>query len=149
MWHLAGMSLWVCYIINAVVHLLVLWLCEEARLSLTAAGLYSSLTFATSLVGKVGFGAALDRPDRHRHALASCALLTAGSALMSSPVRDASGGLALQAPSTHPQLVAFAVCFGLGYGGSFTLVQSRAAHMATKRACFQCIYVVKIVVVLS
>ena len=80
MWHLAGMSLWVCYIINAVVHLLVLWLCEEARLSLTAAGLYSSLTFATSLVGKVGFGAALDRPDRHRHALASCALLTAGPA---------------------------------------------------------------------
>lgn len=164
-WHLAAMSFEVLYIVNAVQHLLVLFLCsEEVGFSLSAAGRYtwtepgtqclerpaaasprcsshavpcalcrySSLIFALSLVGKVAFGATevwLWRLPRQRRAVAmlGCALLPVGSALTLQP---APGGLLnLQAASTHLQLACFSVCFGLGYGCSFTLVQSRAAAL--------------------
>lgn len=149
LWHLAGMSLEVLYIVNGVVHFLVMYLTAEAGLSLTAAGAFSSLTFALSVVGKLLFGYALDQPSQRRYALLGCILLTVGGALTVRPVWDdaglsgpanrssAHGGLGrftlrhmrIAPMESTPQLVAFAVAFGLGYGATFTLVQSRAAQL--------------------
>ena len=130
------------YMVNAVQHLLVAFLCSpEVGLSLTAAGLYSSLVFAASLVGKVVFGFALDRPRRRSYALCGCAMLAVGSGLTLRPSWSSAvgsgggtggslaGGLRLAAAGSHLQLSLFALTFGLGYGGTFTLVLSRAAQL--------------------
>ena len=95
------MSFEVCYVINAVVHLQVLWLTNEVGLSLSSAGLYSSLTFALSLAGKVGFGYGLDSARRRAHGLAACVLLTVGGALMLRPVRTSTGAWGLASASAH------------------------------------------------
>jgi hypothetical protein len=130
------------YMVNAVQHLLVAFLCSpEVGLSLTAAGLYSSLVFAASLVGKVVFGFALDRPRRRSYALCGCAMLAVGSGLTLRPSWSSAvgsgggaggglaGGLRLATAGSHLQLSLFALTFGLGYGGTFTLVLPRAAQL--------------------
>ena len=132
LWHLAAMSFEVLYIINAVQALLILFLCsEEVGMTLTSAGMHSSLIFALSLVAKVAFGPALDRrPIRRPAALFGCSLLALGCGLTLRVQRAQGGGpFEVLTASSHPQLVAFSVCFGLGYGCSFTLVQSRAAAL--------------------
>ena len=118
-------------------HWLVVFLCNEVGIELSSAGQYASLVFAFSLVGKVAFGPALDSKHRRLAALGGCALFTLGGALMLRPQRAAgSGALELVAAASHPQLVAFAVCYGLGYGAAFTIVQSRAAHLYGQSADF-------------
>jgi MFS family permease len=83
LWHLAAMSFEILYIINAVQALLILFLCsEEVGMTLTSAGMYSSLIFALSLVAKVAFGPALDRSSTRRPAaLFGCSLLALGCGL--------------------------------------------------------------------
>ena len=54
---LLGMNVLCLYIINGVTHMLVTYLCAEVGLSLSAAGMYSSLTFALSLAGIWSSGA--------------------------------------------------------------------------------------------
>ena len=121
-------------------HFLVAYLCTEGGLSLSAAGLYSSLTFAISLVGKTAAGFALDRPNQRLYAIAGCILLALGSALLVRPtwVADAAGAANFRlAPATsHWQLVAFSCAYGLGYGATFTLIQARAAQLYGARADF-------------
>lgn len=129
-WHLACMSVWTLYLVNAVQHLLVSFLCsDDVGLPLAAAGLYASLTFTTSLIGKLIFGAALDRPRRRLWALGGCAMLAAGSGLTLRPARSAEGGWRLAAANSHAQLSLFALTFGFGYGAAFVLTQSRAAQL--------------------
>ena len=129
-WHLGAMSVWILYIVNAIQHLLVTFLCsEEVGLSLSVAGLYSSLIFALSLVGKVIWGFALDRPRGRLYAPLGCILIAVGGALTLRLVWTADGTLEIAAARSHAQLSLFAVTFGLGYGGAFTLVQSRAAQL--------------------
>ena len=126
------MSFEVLYVIGAIVHLPVQFLCsEEVGASLTYAGMLSSLVSALSLTGKVLFGAVIDRSSHRRSiAMCGCALLALGSAMVLR-VRGIPPGAPLELVITtqRAQLVAFAVCFGLGYGCSFTLVQSRAAAL--------------------
>ena len=144
-WYLLGMNFLSLYIVNAMQHMLVTYLCTEVGLSLSTAGLYFSLIFALSLAGKVIWGIALDRPHQRLYALAGCALLTIGSALLVRPVwvdaAEGAGGvnghrMELRPAQGHVQMVAFACTFGLGYGGTFTLVQSRAAQLHGARADF-------------
>ena len=118
-------------------HLLVVFLCSaEVGLSLTAAGLYASLIFALSLVGKVIWGVALDSPRRRAYALTACGLIACGGGFTVRPSWSADKGLELTAARSHAQLAVFAVTFGLGYGGCFTLIQARAAQIYGARADF-------------
>ena len=128
-WHLMCFSFELLYVINAVTHLLVRFLTTEVKLQLSHAGWYSSLVFALSIVGKVTFGAALDSPHRRLAGLTCCTLVALGGALTLRIARGPDGGLTLEAADGHPQLLMFATCFGLGYGGCFTLSQSRAARL--------------------
>ena len=121
--------------------MLVAYLCTEAELSLSTAGLYSSLTFALSLAGKLLWGLALDGPRRRLYALAACLLLTVGVALLVRPVwtrhpERHTVSIGLRPAQGHLQIASFAILYGLGYGSTFTLVQSRAAQVCDGR-CFQ------------
>ena len=136
-WHLLGMSIICLYIVNGIQHMLVTYLCNEAHLTLSIAGIYSSLTFALSLIGKVLWGVALDRPGQRVYALVGTAFLVLGSALLVRPTRRSEDGAFLLGPvQGHGQLLSFACTYGLGYGATFTLVQSRAAQLYGSRADF-------------
>lgn len=139
-WYLGGMSVLILYIINGVQHWIVAFLTsDEVGVSLTAAGLYTSLTFASSLVGKLIWGVLLDRAGWQRcvAAVVGCLILAVGSGLTLRPSADAASGRWTLGPvASQAQLVAFALVFGAGWGAAFTLVQSRAAQLYGQRADF-------------
>ena len=132
-WHLLASSVEVLYIVNALLHLLVLYLSAEVGLPLQQCAAYQSTIFGCSVAGKILFGLGLDGRHSRRVALSGCALLLCGTVLslqLERPSADDSGAGAWQlAPvSGSAQLAAFSVVYGLGYGASFSLVQSRAAR---------------------
>ena len=161
-WHLALMSAETLYVVNALTHLLVLYLTEDVGMPLPAAGGYSSVVFACSIAGKLAVGPLLDGPNRRSASLCGCATFALGCSLTlrlrhrlppasvalpaspmnvtgavmpTAPADDATAGLPLLAgwellpASTPAQLGCFAVVYGLGYGATYTLVQSRAAQL--------------------
>lgn len=77
-----------------------------------------SMIFGFSIAGKILFGAISDRFQKRRVMLAASILLLLGCLL----VFDVSGGALVLTNSVY-QLMAFTVVFGLGYGGSFTMIQ--------------------------
>ena len=79
--------------------------------------LYSTI-FGFSIAGKFLFGAISDRFSKRNVLLGTSALLLIGCLLV---FEINSGALALT--SSVNQLIAFTIVFGLGYGGSFTMIQ--------------------------
>jgi MFS family permease len=92
-----------------------------------ATALYS-LLMACSVAGKFVFGAVSDRFAKRRVMLVTSLTLLAGCALLFVP---GPGGLALTADPVR--LRAFAVVFGLGFGGCFTLIQLVAVESFGQR----------------
>ena len=136
-WHLLAMSVEVLYIVNALLQLLVLYLSADRGMPLQQCAAYQSAIFGCSVAGKVVCGLGLDGRHSRRVALGGCALLLCGTVLSLSlerPSADGSGGgggggaWQLAPVSGSSQLLAFSVVYGLGYGASFSLVQSRAAR---------------------
>jgi MFS family permease len=81
--------------------------------------------FLCNMLGKCGGGPAFDSRYGGAAAATACALLLGGSALLCH--------LAWR-PTAGAEAVGFAVLYGLGYGGSFALVQSKAAlHFGHRR----------------
>jgi MFS family permease len=93
----------------------------------SATGLYA-LLMACSVGGKFLFGAVSDRFARRRVMVVTSLTLFAGCALLFVP---GPGGLALTADPAR--LRAFAVVFGLGFGGCFTLIQLVAVESFGQR----------------
>ena len=79
------------------------------------------------MLGKCGGGPAFDSRYGGAAAATACALLLGGSALLCH--------LAWR-PTAGAEAVGFAVLYGLGYGGSFALVQSKAALQRSKDDLF-------------
>lgn len=101
----------------------------EAGLSpIAATRLYSSI-FGFSVAGKFLFGAISDRYQKRHVMRASSALLLVGCLSIFS---WNAGSLALT--DNVYQLGAFTVLFGLGYGGSFTMIQLVAVESFGRRA---------------
>ena len=139
-WYLGGMSVLILYIINGVQHWIVAFLTsDEVGVPLTAAGLYTSLTFASSLARQAhlgraarprGLAAARRRGRRLPHT-------RGGERPHSAPLRRRDERRWTLGPvASQAQLVAFALVFGAGWGAAFTLVQSRAAQLYGQRADF-------------
>lgn len=82
-----------------------------------ATALYSMI-FGFSIAGKFLFGAISDRFQKRHVFFATSVLLLVGCLL----VFDVSSGQLALATSVY-QLMAFTIVFGLGYGGSFTMIQ--------------------------
>ena len=82
-----------------------------------ATALYSTI-FGFSVAGKFLFGALSDRVAKRRVIVMTSVLLLVGCLL----VFDISGGTLALTKNIY-QLTAFTIVFGLGYGGSFTMIQ--------------------------
>ncbi len=148
-WHLFAISFHLLYLVNAINHLIVLFLSGDANLTLTTASLYTSAIFVSSIVGKLGFGCALDGERRAQAALLGGGLVTLGVALLLPSAAVAAGRSAARLGVSgerdagpdppgygvlfYAPLNIFALLFGVGYGGTFTLVQSRAATLYGRR----------------
>jgi len=101
---------------------------EAGLAPVAATRLYASI-FGFSVAGKFLFGAISDRFQKRHVMRASSALLLVGC--LSIFTWDAG---ALDLTSSVYQLAAFTVLFGLGYGGSFTMIQLVAVESFGRRA---------------
>jgi len=129
LWALAVSSACLWFSITSINSQAQIFFEQDAGLTpATATVLYSTI-FGFSVAGKFLFGAISDRVAKHRVMLVSAILLFAGSLLAFTPGPD---GIALT--TNLPQLVAFAVVFGLGYGGSFTMIQLVCVECFGQRA---------------
>jgi MFS family permease len=90
----------------------------ETGMSPQQATVLYSMIFGFSIAGKFLFGAISDRFQKRKVLLLTSAMLLVGCLL----VFDVRGG-ELALTGNIYQLMAFTVVFGLGYGGSFTMIQ--------------------------
>lgn len=118
LWALAVSSACLWYSINAMNSQATIFFEQDAGLSPQRATLLYSLIFWCSFGGKFLFGALSDIVPKHRVMLLTSVILFCGCALL---FRFSGGNLALT--DNVAQLTVFAVVFGLGYGGSFTMIQ--------------------------
>jgi len=84
-----------------------------------------SLLFACSVAGKFLFGYLSDSMAKHRVMLMTTLILLAGCLLL---FRPGSGDQIIELTRSVPQLVLFALVWGLGFGGSFTMIQLTAVE---------------------
>lgn len=118
LWCLALGSACLWFATQAMVSQVTIFFEQEAGFEpLRATSLYATL-MAFSVAGKFVFGAISDRFTKRHVMLLTSSLLLAGCLCLFTPGPD---GFAL---ATDPlRLQIFAVIFGLGFGGSFTLIQ--------------------------
>jgi MFS family permease len=118
LWCLAIGSACLWFAIQAMTSQITIYFEQEAGLPpQRATALYSTI-LACSVAGKFLFGAISDRFRKQRVMVVTSLTLLAGCLLL---FTAGDGGPALAA--SPAQLTAFAVIFGLGFGGSFTLIQ--------------------------
>ena len=118
LWCLALGSACLWFAIQALTSQITIYLEQEAGLApQRATALYSTI-LACSVAGKFLFGAVSDRFRKQQVMIVTSLTLLAGSLLLFT-----SGNTGLELARSPVQLTAFAVVFGLGFGGSFTLIQ--------------------------
>lgn len=118
LWCLALGSACLWFATQAMVSQVTIFFEQEAGFDpLRATSLYSTL-MAFSVAGKFAFGAVSDRFAKRRVMLVTSSLLLAGCLCLFTVGPD---GPTLSADPARLQL--FAVVFGLGFGGSFTMIQ--------------------------
>jgi len=122
LWCLAIGSACLWFAIQAMTSQITIYFEQEAGLApQRATALYSTI-LACSVAGKFLFGAVSDRFRKQPVMVVTSLTLLAGCLLLFTS--GANGpGLQLGLARSPVQLTAFAVIFGLGFGGSFTLIQ--------------------------
>jgi sugar phosphate permease len=118
LWALAFSSACLWYSIIAINSQATIFFEQDAGLSPADATLLYSAIFWSAIAGKFLFGAISDKFPKHRVMLITATLLFCGSLMVFS-----NGEEGLQLTTDIQQLTAFAIVFGLGYGGSFTMIQ--------------------------
>ena len=118
LWALAVSSACLWFSITAINSQATIFFEQDAGLSPANATFLYSTIFACSVAGKFLFGALSDYVAKQRVMVISAVLLFVGSLLVFTPGEQ--GWLLSQ---NVTQLIVFAVVFGLGYGGSFTMIQ--------------------------
>ena len=118
LWCLALGSACLWFAIQALTSQITIYFEQEAGLApQRATALYSTI-LAFSVAGKFLFGAVSDRFTKRRVMLVTSLTLLAGCLLLFT-----TGDHTLGLTRSPLRLTAFAVVFGLGFGGSFTLIQ--------------------------
>ncbi|MDP6437422.1 MAG: MFS transporter [Gammaproteobacteria bacterium] len=118
LWALALSSACLWYSFNAMNNQATIFFEQEAGLAPADATLLYSIIFWCALAGKFTFGALSDIFAKQRVMLLTTILLFIGCCLVFE-LTDNGLGLA----TDQGQLTIFAVVFGLGYGGVFTMIQ--------------------------
>jgi len=129
LWALAVSSACLWYSIISINSQATIFFEQDAGLTPAKATLLYSAIFWCSVAGKFLFGALSDKISKQKVMLISATLLFCGSMLVFTP-----GEEGLQLSQNLPQLMAFAVVFGLGYGGSFTMIQLVCVECFGQRA---------------
>jgi sugar phosphate permease len=121
--------LWFC--INAMNSQATIFFELEAGLLPQRATFLYSLIFGFGALGKFLFGYLSDSIPKHRVMLMTSAILFIATLTLFEP-----GGaeLPFQLTQSIPRLIAFAMLFGLGFGGSFTMIQVVAVESFGPRA---------------
>ncbi|MBI3950235.1 MAG: MFS transporter [Acidobacteria bacterium] len=122
LWFLALGSAFIWFAILAVQNHLVIYLKQDLGLSIQQAANYLSLLFWFSIAGKSGFGYLSDRLTKRSVMVLTTALLLIGSLFLLEFDRS-SGRLPFSLVTNSAQLHGFTILFGLGYGGTFSLIQ--------------------------
>ncbi|CAK9051121.1 Monocarboxylate transporter 13 (MCT 13) (Solute carrier family 16 member 13) [Durusdinium trenchii] len=130
-WHLAFMSLYQLYIIIALINTLTLCLKMDVHMDLQVSAMYSSIVFVTSIAGKLFMGAAMDSKFQGIAGMLSCFLLFLGTLL---PLDFSQAGGSLT--RSHTQLLAFAMVYGMGFGGTYSLLSAKPAKLLGRMADF-------------
>ena len=122
---------------HAVNNNLVLFLSTDVGQTLPAASHYAGIVFALSGAGKLLFGSLYD--TRHAGAFGACAAmaLVSGCLLLLHVALRAARGTNSPNNSPSAELLVFSLVYGLGYGGAFIGMQSRAASYYGERASFR------------
>jgi MFS family permease len=118
LWCLALGSACLWFSMQAVTSQLTIFLEREAGYAPAEATALFSLMFASSFFGKFLYGAASDWFTKRRVMLAAALTQLVGGLLLLEVGPDG-----LQPARDTALLTAFAVIFGLGFGGSFTMIQ--------------------------
>jgi MFS family permease len=122
LWCLAVGSACLWFAIQALTSQITIYFEQEAGLApQRATALYSTI-LACSVAGKFLFGALSDRFRKQPVMVVTSLTLLAGCLLLFTS-GGAGLGQGLELARSPVQLTAFAVIFGLGFGGSFTLIQ--------------------------
>jgi sugar phosphate permease len=129
LWALAISSACLWYSITSVNSQATIFFEQDAGLSPARATVLYSAIFWCSVGGKFLFGALSDIVPKHKVMLVTASILVAGCLLMFS-----NGPEGLQLTQNINQLWLFAVVFGLGYGGSFTMIQLACVECFGQRA---------------
>jgi len=129
LWALAVSSACLWYSISAINSQATIFFEQDAGLTPAKATLLYSAIFWCGVAGKLLFGALSDKISKQKVMLASASLLFCGTLLVFAPNEGE-----LQLTQNVPQLMAFAVAFGLGYGGSFTMIQLVCVECFGQRA---------------
>lgn len=127
LWFLALGSALIWFAILAVQNQLVIYLKRDLGLSQELAAFCLSLIFMFSIAGKFGFGSLSDRFTKRSVMLFTTTLLFLGS-LMLLQIDLSGEGLPFRLVTSRVQLYTFAVVFGLGYGGTFSMIQLMVAE---------------------
>ena len=132
-WWLTDRSVWLLALLNFAVvfscygvnNQLTLFLADEAHVSVSEASMYTSVVFVGNVLSKLASGPLYDGAHGGACAIGACATLTAGSLLL----------LHLAAkPAVGAEALAFAITFGTGYGGCYSLLQCKASlHFGHRR----------------
>lgn len=118
LWALALSSTCLWYSFNAMNNQATIFFEQEAGLAPQDATFLYSIIFWCALAGKFAFGALSDVFPKQRVMLLTSVLLFIGCCLV---FELGEKGLSLS--TSQGQLTVFAVVFGLGYGGVFTMIQ--------------------------
>ncbi len=129
LWALAVSSACLWFSISAINSQATIFFEQDAGLSAANATFLYSTIFWFGIAGKFLFGALSDRMRKQRVMLIAAVLLFAGSLLVFAP-----GAEGWQLTQNITQLIIFAVVFGLGYGGSFTMIQLVCVECFGQRA---------------
>ncbi len=103
---------------------------QEGGLAPARATLLFAVIFWLSFAGKFAFGLLSDRLPKRRVMLLSAITLLIGCLLLFEP----GGERGVQLTTSLPRLSLFAVVFGLGFGGSFTMIQLVAVETFGQRS---------------
>ena len=122
LWFLAIGSGLILFAIVIVQSHIVIYLNQDLGLTTQLAAFYLSLTWMFSIAGKFGFAYLSDRYSKTNIMVATTALLFVGSSLLLRFDLDG-GNFTIGLVQSRLMLTIFAVLFGLGFGGTFSMIQ--------------------------
>ena len=127
LWFLAVGSGLVMFAIVAVQSQIVIYLNQDLGLSAQLAAFYFSLTWMFSIAGKFSFAFLSDRFKKKTMMLLTTALMFLGSLLLLR-LDFSSGALSIGLVQSRTLIAVFTVLFGLGFGGTFSMIQLMVAE---------------------